>query len=125
MALSNLSKQTLHDLFEMIHVENDKQSQIIQHIKNDYILYSKLSLISKQINALKSEAIDILEIHKTNSEVFNAKCAFKKVPGNYYYLYENGERYLSLIPPEKWWGDPGTFISKLYFDYDHCFYFVK
>ena len=124
MSLSNLKKETLLNLFQMISIQDYEKEQIIQHIKNDYVMYSKLDLISKQMEMLKTEAKNIIENHKINLEISNIKCTFKKVPGNYYYLYENTEKYLSLIPPEKWWGYPGKFISKLYFDYDNCFYIV-
>jgi len=124
MALSNLDKKTLTNLFEMININENNKEKLLLSIKNDYLSYSKLKMIYVQINALQNEANNIIDLHKFNDEVSNLECLFKKTPGTYYYLYEKNKRYLSLIPPDKWWGDPGKFIMKLYYDFDLCFYKV-
>ena len=37
------------------------------------------------------------------NDLNNIKCSFRKVPGNYYYVYKNdNEKYLSLISPDEW-----------------------
>ena len=124
MALSNLNKNTLNNLFKMINIENTNNEMLLQSIKTDYLTYSKLMFINNQINSLNDEAKNILEHHKFNVEISQIECNFKKTPGNYYYLYKKNVKYLSLIPPEKWWGDPGEFIYKLYYDYDNTFHVV-
>tara|TARA_Y100000768_G_scaffold388458_1_gene384474 strand:+ start:3963 stop:4343 length:381 start_codon:yes stop_codon:yes gene_type:complete len=125
MALSNLDKNTLKNLFKMINLEENNNDRLIQSIKNDYLTYSKLEMISKQISILKSEANNILKHHKFNIDISNIECNFKKTPGTYYYLYKKKDIYLSLIPPNEWWGDPGQFITKLYYDHDLTFYKVE
>ena len=127
MALSNLNKETISNLFKMINLndENINKEEMIQSIRSNYSTYSKLDLISKQIKMLQNEACKILNDHKFNLDFANIKCGFKKVPGNYYYVYENEEeKFLSLIAPEEWNSYSGNFISKVYFDYDYNFYLV-
>lgn len=55
----------------------------IETIKNDYITFSKLKLISSQIKHLQNEANSILKEHNFNYEISNMKCSFKKHPGLY------------------------------------------
>ena len=124
MALSNLDKKTLTNLFEMINTTEDNKDKLLLSIKNDYLSYSKLKMIHAQISMLQNEANNIIKVHKFNDEISNFECLFKKTPGTYYYLYEKDKKYLSLIPPDKWWGDPGKFIMKIYYDFDLCFYKV-
>ena len=119
MALSNMNKQTITDLFQMLKFNND--DQLISSIKNDYLAFSKLKLITSQINLLHDQANEIINDHKFNFQISQIECNFKKTPRSYYYLYEKDKKYLSLIPPEQWWGDPGKFICKIYYDYDLSF----
>jgi hypothetical protein len=120
MSLSNLDKKTITNLFQMINI-NDTD-RFVETIKNDYITFSKVKLISSQIKHLQNEANSILKEHNFNYEISNMKCSFKKTPGSLYYLYEKDDKYLSLIPPNEWWGNPGNFICKVYYDYDLSFY---
>ena len=122
MALSNLDKKTLTNLFEMISINENNKDKLLLSIKNDYLTYSKLKMIHAQINVLQNEANNVIELHKFNDEISNLECLFKKTPGTYYYLYEKNNKYLSLIPPGDWWGDPGKFIVKVYYDFDLSFY---
>ena len=127
MALSNLNKETISNLFRMINLndENINKEEMIQSVRSNYSTYSKLDLISKQIKMLQNEAYKILNDHKFNLDFANIKCSFKKVPGNYYYVYENDEeKFLSMISPEEWNSFSGNYISKVYFDYDYNFYLV-
>ena len=124
MALSNLDKKTITNLFEMINANENNKDKLLSTLKNDYLSYSKLKMIHTQISILQNEANNIIELHKFNDEISNLECLFKKTPGTYYYLYEKNNKYLSLIPPDEWWGDPGKFIMKVYYDFDLCFYKV-
>ena len=119
MALSNMNKQTITNLFQMLKFNSD--DELISSIKNDYLAFSKLKLISSQIDLLQNQAKEIINEHKFNFEISQIECNFKKTPGSYYYLYEKNKKYLSLIPPEEWWGNPGKFICKIYYDYDLSF----
>ena len=131
MALSNLDKNNLTRLFEMINV-NDNNSltqENINNIRSNYSTYSKLELIAKQIQFLKLEAENILQNHDLNNDLTSdlsyLKYNFRKVPGTYYYVYENtnNEKLLSLIGPNEW-SNYYKFITKVYYDYDYQFYKV-
>ena len=124
MALSNLDKKTLTNLFEMMNLNENNKDKLLLSIKNDYLTYSKLKMIYSQINLLQTEANNIIINHEFNEEISNLECLFKKTPGTHYYIYEKNKKYLSLIPPNEWWGDPGKFICKVYYDYDLSFYKV-
>lgn len=122
MALSNLDKNTLTNLFNMINSnDEDKLLKVMaDSIKNDYSTYSKLKMIYTQINLLKEESTKIFNNHLLNKEISALECSFKKTPGTHYYVYKKDRTYLSMIPPDKWWGNPGILIMKVY--YDLCFY---
>tara|TARA_B100001175_G_scaffold203772_1_gene172994 strand:- start:452 stop:829 length:378 start_codon:yes stop_codon:yes gene_type:complete len=119
MALSNLDKDNLTRLFQMINIHDYSNNQnALANIRNDYSNYGKLELIAKQISFLQNEAINIYNNHQLNSEINNIKCNFKKVPGTFYYLYEkNNLKFLSLISNEEW-SSYDKFISKVYYDFD-------
>ena len=119
MALSNLNKETLTNLFKMLSV-NDNNT-ITDNIKKDSITYAQLELIYNQINLLKIQADLILKNHFETFNINNINSSFKKVPGNYYYLYKNkGNFILSLVHPEESI-IYDEFISKYYYDYDLTF----
>ena len=127
MSLSNLDKNNLTRLFEMININNNDSLtyENINSIRSNYSTYSKLELIAKQIQFLKLEAENILQNHDLNSDLSCLKCNFRKVPGNYYYIYlnDNNEKFLSLIGPDEW-SNYHKFITKVYYDYDYQFYKV-
>ena len=127
MALSNINKDTLTRLFDMINIKNSETINYnnLLNIRSNYATYSKLELIAKQIEFLKNEAENILQNHDLNSDLTCLKCNFRKVPGNYYYVYENAnnEKLLSLIAPDEW-SNYHNFITKVYYDYDYQFYKV-
>ena len=127
MALSNLNKDNIERLFQMINL-NDKDRKDynnLLNIRSNYATYSKLELIARQIEFLKTEALNIIKIHDLNNDLNNIKCTFRKVPGNYYYVYlnNNDEKILSLIGPDEW-NNYKQFITKVYYDYDYQFYKV-
>ncbi len=125
MSLSNLSKEAITNLFEMLDITSNQQNAI-DSIKGNYASYARLELISKQMLMLKNEAYHILKNHEMNLDFKSIKCTFKKVPGNHYYIYEkDGERFLSMIGPQEWNVMPGIYIKKVLFDYDYNFYVVE
>ncbi len=127
MALSNINKDTLERLFEMVNIRNNesKEYNVLTNIRSNYATYSKLEMIAKQIDFLKNEALNILSNHDLNSNLKEIKCNFRKVPGTYYYVYENekNEKILSLIGPDEW-NNYHIFVTKVYYDYDYQFYKV-
>ena len=125
MALSNLNKETIDRLFNMLSINDNKNNEILNSIRSDYATYSKLELISKQLFFLKEEARQILENHEFNQELKSIECKFKKVPGNYYYCYyHNNRKIISLISNTEC-DIYEKFICKLYYDYDYSFYIVN
>ena len=122
MALSNLDKDNLTRLFQMINIDDYSNNQnALTNIRNDYSNYGKLELIAKQISFLQNEAVNIYNNHQLNSEINKIECNFKKVPGTYYYLYEkNNKKFLSLISNEEWCSYD-KFICKVYYDFDYNF----
>ena len=125
MSLSNLNKDNLNNLFQMLELscENHK---IIESVRTNYSTYSKLELLSRQMMMLKKEAQNILVNHQMNIDFSNIKCTFKKTPGNFYYVYEkNNIKFLSMISPNEWHVCPGEFITKVLYDYDYHFYIVN
>ena len=71
MALSNLDKDNLTRLFQMINIDDYSNNQnALANIRNDYINYGKLELIAKQISFLQNEAVNIYnnhQLHHTSS----------------------------------------------------------
>ena len=57
MALSNMNKDTLTRLFQMLNINENKDNNTINKIRSNYATYSKLELIAKQVNLLKNEAL--------------------------------------------------------------------
>ena len=91
---------------------------VVESVRTNYSTYSKLELLSRQMMMLKKEAQNILENHQMNLDFSKISCTFKKVPGNYYYIYE---KILSILSPNDWSVCPGEFITKLLYDYDYHF----
>ena len=126
MALSNLNKDNIERLFQMINLNDTDRTDYnnLLNIRSNYATYSKLELIARQIEFLKTEALNIVKIHDLNNDLNNIKCSFRKVPGNYYYVYKNdNEKYLSLISPDEW-NKKEDFLAKVYYDYDYQYYNV-
>lgn len=127
MALSNLNKDNIERLFQMINLNDKDRNDYnnLLNIRSNYATYSKLELIARQIEFLKTEALNIIKIHDLNNDLNNIKCTFRKVPGNYYYVYlnNNDEKILSLIGSDEW-NNYKQFITKVYYDYDYQFYKV-
>ena len=124
MALSNLDNDNITRLFKMINI-NEQSHNNLMSVRNNYSSYSKLELICKQIEFLKKEAINVIENHNLNIDIENISCNFRKVPGNYYYLYKkNNEKILSMISTNE--GNIyDEFIIKLYYDYDNLFHIIQ
>ena len=126
MALTNLDKNTLNNLFEMIHINDNinEKHNLINSIKKDSITYSQLDLINNQISLLKLQANNIIEQHLETNNINNISCNFKKVPGTFYYLYKNkGKLIISLVEPDSESKSLiyDEFVAKYYYDYDLSF----
>ena len=127
MALTSLDKENVNRLLNMLHINDNNHNNYTDmlDIRTNYMSYSKLHLIAKQIEFLKKEAIEILNNHNINNDLKYITCNFRKVPGTYYYIYEkNKNKILSLISPSD---NPPfeNFLFKTYYDYDYQFYIIN
>jgi hypothetical protein len=69
---------------------------------------AKLRVIADQIKSLQEEARKVLEEAHDEHALTHAECAFKRLPGKIYHLYQraDGSRYFSMLSPDDWRGDP-------------------
>ena len=119
MALTNLDKDNINRLFEMLSL-NDTNN--INMIKSNYSSFGQLNQIAKQIAQLQEEAKNIIIAAKINNHLHNIKMTCKKVCGNYYYHYKiNDGEILSLISPDEWC-TYFEFLGKYLYNYDNIFY---
>ena len=59
-------------------------------------------------------------------DLHSIDCAFEKVSGNTYHVYEkDSKKYLSMLSPDDWNGSVplfvGIYIESVYYDYDKTF----
>jgi len=71
-------------------------------------LGSQLQVIAEQIKALQSQAEQILARAHEDQRLHHARCAFRRIPGHLYHLYEDpdGSLAFSMLSPEDWGGQP-------------------
>lgn len=70
---------------------------------------AQLELIARQIRQLQAQAREILEQADQDRRLHQARCGFRKVPGQTYYLYrrhDNGELQFLRLSPDDWGGNP-------------------
>jgi predicted HD phosphohydrolase len=69
---------------------------------------AKLRVIADQIKSLQAEARKVLDEARDEHALTHAECAFKRLPGKVYHLYQrpDGRRYFSMLSPEDWRGEP-------------------
>lgn len=60
--------------------------------------------LKTRFEKMKQEYESMLELYQWNEAIYNSKFDFEPIVGEKYHLYErdNGERFLSSIPPEEW-----------------------
>lgn len=71
-------------------------------------LGAQLQVIAEQIKALQSQANQILAQAHEDQRLHHARCAFRRIPGHLYHLYEepDGGLAFSMLSPEDWGGQP-------------------
>ena len=71
-------------------------------------LGSQLQVIAEQIKALQTQAKEILARAHEDQRLHHARCAFRRIPGHVYHLYEekDGSQAFSMLSPEDWGGQP-------------------
>jgi len=71
-------------------------------------LGSQLQIIADQVKALQDQARQILTRAHEDQRLHHARCAFRRIPGHLYHLYEepDGNLAFSMLSPEDWGGQP-------------------
>lgn len=72
------------------------------------VVHAKLEVIAEQIRGLQAQAKAVLEAAADAADLHRAECRFRKRIGAVYHLYTraNGSRYVSMLSPEDWRGEP-------------------
>jgi hypothetical protein len=71
-------------------------------------LGSQLQIIAEQVRALQAQAREILSRAHEDQRLHHARCAFRRIPGHIYHLYEDadGGPVFSMLSPADWGGRP-------------------
>lgn len=71
-------------------------------------LGSQLQIIADQVKSLQEQARQILEQAHEDQRLHHARCAFRRIPGHVYHLYEepDGGLAFSMLSPADWRGQP-------------------
>lgn len=71
-------------------------------------LGAQLGVIAEQVKALQAQARAILEQARADQRLHHARCAFRRIPGHVYHLYEgsDGNLAFSMLSPADWHGQP-------------------
>ena len=141
MALSNIDKKHVDGLLLSLTGNDNQIANTIEAVKANHADYAQLKLISRQIEMLKQEALNIINNSIEQSELHQISKLFKLTSGNHYFLYEKQvntkedksttkSKYFSLISPEEW-GDQHLvkneikYLGKYLYDFDKHFYKVN
>lgn len=121
MAISNITDKHLQELMLAtagLELDKDKIRQGLQRNSNSY---AKLQTLVRQMLFIKEEINDIIQESMINNELDKISCKFKKIPGNYYYLYQKkeGDKFFSMLEPNIWnFSDKNIFLGKYKYNYD-------
>jgi len=71
-------------------------------------LGAQLQVIAEQVKALQAQAREILQQARADQRLHHARCAFRRIPGRVYHLYEqpDGGLAFSMLSPGDWRGQP-------------------
>jgi len=71
-------------------------------------LGSQLQVIAEQVRSLQDQARSILEQAREDQRLHHARCAFRRIPGHVYHLYQepDGGLAFSMLSPADWHGVP-------------------
>lgn len=69
---------------------------------------AQLEVIAEQVRTLQEQARRILEQARHDQQLHHARCAFRRIPGHIYHLYEDpdGVPSFSMLSPDDWQGQP-------------------
>ena len=71
-------------------------------------LGSQMQIIADQVKSLQEQARKILAQAHEDQRLHHARCAFRRIPGHVYHLYEepDGSLAFSMLSPADWGGQP-------------------
>ena len=71
-------------------------------------LGGQLQVIANQVKTLQAQAREILKQALNDQRLHHARCAFRRIPGHVYHLYEetDGSLAFSMLSPDDWRGRP-------------------
>ena len=80
--------------------------QADQHVASR--MEAQLRVIADQVKALQAQAREILQQAKSDQRLHHARCAFRRIPGHVYHLYQeaDGTAAFSMLSPDDWGGHP-------------------
>lgn len=117
MALSNMNKDVITRLMQMIGTEDHR----LDVIKGDHSAYAKLNLLASQMQMLQDQARCIIAESNTNARLQKICMTTKKVPGTTYHLYtQNSKQVLSIVSPGEW-DVYDEYHGAFLYDFDHIF----
>lgn len=81
---------------------------------------AQLEVILEQMRALQQQARAIMEQASRDIDLIHVDCAFRRVPGRVYHLYEraDGHRYFSMLSPDEYGQPPSRFVGSFRFEHD-------
>ncbi len=83
---------------------------------------AKLRVIADQIRLLQQEARKVLADAQEEQALTRAECAFKRIPGKTYHLYQGvgGRTFFSMLSPDDWGGaSPHGFLGSYRLEVDY------
>nr|XP_022919674.1 uncharacterized protein C1orf50 [Onthophagus taurus] len=84
---------------------------------------NKLRVVAQQMQALATQAQEIIEETKRNHELNQVACNFVKQPGHIYHLYKkpSGLLYFGMLSPEEWVSCPHEYVDSFRFEFDRTY----
>ena len=119
MSITNIDKNHLNKIIEIPNLNELNKDKIIKSVQKNSNNYAKIKVLFKQMENIKKEIEEIILESLETDDLNNVKCNFKKIPGNYYYLYQKPDSifFFSILSPNEW-NTNNIFINKYLYDYD-------
>ena len=123
MALSNLDKDNVRNLMEMIYKDANIADRNMEITKHCHSSYAKVTMLAEQIRHLNVYAKSIIDESMESHRLHTVKCNFKKVHGKVYHFYVDSEEciYCSMISPEEWGTPPHRHYGSYRLGHDNEF----
>lgn len=119
MALSNMDKDVITRLMQMISCDDENN---LSAIKADHACFGKLTLLTAQMSMLQQQAQEVVEQAKLNARLKQIVVTHTRVPGTIYHLYthDHARESLSFVGPDEW-NSYNDYCGAFLYDFDHSF----